>query len=160
MVICYSSNTKLIQSPCCCSVDKLCLTLCDPMDCQPSLSFPISQSLIKFMFIELVMLSNHLLLCCPFLFFCHQSFPASGSFSMNWLLASGGQSTGASALSSILPLNNQDWFPLGLTGLISLLSTGLSRVFSCTTIQKHQFFSAQPTLWSNSHICTWLLKKA
>ena len=89
---------------------------------------------------------------------CPQSFQASGSSPISRLFTSGDQSTGASASASILPMNNQDWFPLGLTGLISLLSKGLSRVFSCTTIKKHQFFSAQPTLWSNSHICTWLLK--
>jgi len=71
---------------------------------------------------------------------CPQSFPASGSFPMNWLFVSGGQSTGASA--SVPPKNNQDWFPLGLTGLIFLQSKGLSRVFSITTVQKHRFFSA------------------
>ena len=87
-----------------------------------------------------------------------QSFPASGSFPMNQLFASGGQSTGASASVAILPMNIQDWFPLGLTGLI-LLSKGLLRVFSSTTLWKHQFFSAQPSLWANSHIRTWLLEK-
>ena len=90
---------------------------------------------------------------------CLQSFPASGSFSMSWLFASGGQSIGASALASVLPMNIQGWFPLRLTGLISLQSKGLSRVFSNTTVQKHQFFSTQSSLWSKSHICTWLLKK-
>ena len=81
---------------------------------------------------------------------CLQSFPASGSFPMSQFFTSCGQSFGASA--SVLPVNVQGWFPLGMTGLISLLSKGLSRVFSSTTIQKHQFFSAQPSLWSNSHI--------
>ena len=96
----------------------------------------------------------------PALFsFCLQSFPASGSFPMSQLFASGGQSIGASALSSVLPMNSQDWFPLGLTGLISLQSKGLSRVFSNTTVQKHRFFGAQSSLWSNSHIHTWLLEK-
>ena len=89
--------------------------------------------------------------------FCLQSFPASGSFPISWLFASVGQSIGASAL--VLPVNIQDWFPLGLTGLISLQSKGLSRVFSSTTILKHQFFNVQPYLWSNSHIHTWLLEK-
>ena len=84
------------------------------------------------------------------LFFCLQSFPASSSFPTSGLFASSGQSIGASASASFLPLNIQDWFPLGLTGLISLLSKGLSRVFSNTTVQQHQFFSAQPSLWSNS----------
>ena len=105
------------------------------------------------MSIELVMPSNHLFLCSPFSS-CLQSFPASGSFLMSRLFASGGQSTGASASASVLPMNSQDWFPLGLTGWISLPSKGLSRVFSSTTIGKHQFFSAQPFLWSNSHMIT------
>ena len=89
---------------------------------------------------------------------CLQSFPASGSFPMSQLFASGGQSTGASA--SVLPMSIQGWFPLGLTGLISLQSRGLSRVFSSTTVQKHQFFSTQPSLWSNSHIHMWLLENS
>ena len=93
---------------------------------------------------------------------CLQSFPASGYFLMNWLFASGGQGIGASAVARVLSMNVQNWFPLGLTGFISLQSKGLSsttRVFSNTTVQKHQFFSAQLHLWSNSHIHTWLLEK-
>ena len=90
---------------------------------------------------------------------CLQFFPGSGSFSLSWLFTSGGQSNGASASASVLPVNIQDWLPLGWTGWISLLSKGLSRVFSNTTVQKHQFFSAQLSLWSNSHIHTWLLQK-
>ena len=88
---------------------------------------------------------------------CLQSFPASGSFPVSWLFTSGSQSIAASA--SVLPVNIQGWFPLGFNGLISLLFKELSRVFSSTTVQKHQFFGAQPSLWSNSHICTWLLEK-
>ena len=88
-----------------------------------------------------------------------QSIPASGSFPVSQLFISGGQSIGASASASVLPMNIQDWFPLGLNGLIFLQSKGLSRVFSNTTVQKHQFFSIQPSLWSNSHIHTWLLEK-
>ena len=88
-----------------------------------------------------------------------QSFPASGSFPMSQFFASCGQSIGASASASVLPMNIQGWFPLGLTGLISLLSKGLSRVFSNTTVQKHQFFCTQLSLWSKSHIHTWLLEK-
>ena len=84
----------------------------------------------------------------------HQEF-----FPMSWLFASGSQSIGASASTSVLPMNIQDWFPLRLTGLISLQSKGLSRVFSNTTVQKHQFFGAQPSLWSNSYNHTKLLKK-
>ena len=87
---------------------------------------------------------------------CLQSLPASGSFLMSQLFASGGQSIGTSA--SALPVNIQGWFPLGSTGLISLLSKGFSRVFS-STIRKHQFFSTQPSLWSNSHIHIWLLEE-
>ena len=90
---------------------------------------------------------------------CPQSFLVSRYFPMNWLFTSGGQSTGASASASVHPMDSHGWFPLGLTGLISLLFKGLSRVFSSTTIWKHQFFGAQPFLWFNSHICTWLLEK-
>ena len=90
---------------------------------------------------------------------CPQSFPASGTFQMSQLFASGGQSTGVSALASVLPMNIQDWFPLERTGWISLKSKGLSGVFSNTTVQMHQFFSAQFSLYSNSHIHTWLLEK-
>ena len=90
---------------------------------------------------------------------CLQSCPASRSFPMSQFFASGSPSIGASASASVLPVNIQDWFPLGLTGWISLQSKGLSRVFSNTTVQKHQFFSTQLSLWSNSHIHTWLLEK-
>ena len=90
---------------------------------------------------------------------CPQSFPASGSFQMSQFFASGGQSIGASASASVLPMNTQDWSPLGLVGWISLQSKGLSRVFSNTTVQKYQFFGAQLSLLSNSHIYTWLLEK-
>ena len=91
--------------------------------------------------------------------FCLQSYPASRSFSVSQFFESGGQSIGASASASIFPMNIQDWLPLGLTSLIFLQSKGLSRVFSNTTVQKHRFFSVQPSLWSNSQICTWLLEK-
>ena len=93
-------------------------------------------------------------------FFSHfQSIPASGSLLMSWLFTSGDQSIGASASASTLPVNIQDWSPLGLTGLISLQSKGLSRVFSNTTVQEHQFFTTQASLWSSSHIHTSLLEK-
>ena len=85
---------------------------------------------------------------------CPQSFPASGSFPMSQLFASGGRSIEAAVSGSVFPMNIQGLFPLGWTGLISLLSMGFSRVFSSTTIRKHQFFGAQPSLWPNSHICT------
>ena len=90
---------------------------------------------------------------------CLQSFPASGSFPVSQFFASGGRSIGASASASVLPVNIQDWFPLGWTGWMSLQSKGLSCVFSNTTVQKQQFFSTQYSLWSNSHIHTWHLEK-
>ena len=123
-----------------------------------SLSFTISLSLLKLMSTELVMPSNHLILCTPFSF-CPQSFPASGSFPMNWLFVSDGQNIIASASASVLPMNSQGWFPLELTCLISVLYKQLSRIFSSLTIRKHQFSGAQSSLWSSSHICTWLLGK-
>ena len=134
---------------CCCSVTKSCLTFWDPMGCRlpcPSRSPGACSN------------------SCPLSRWCYHfvlSFPSPPAFSLSqheglfqWVgSASSGQSTGASALASVLPMNIQDWFPSGLTGWLSLQSKGLSRVFSGTTIQKHQFFSAQPSLWSNSHIC-------
>ena len=92
-------------------------------------------------------------------FSCLQSFPASGSFPVSRFFASDGQSIRASASALVLPMNIQGWFPLGLIGLMSLLAKGLSRVFSSTTVGKHQFFGAQPSLWSSSYIHTWLLEK-
>ena len=108
---------------------------------------------------------------CPLSWWCHptisssviplsshlQSFPASGSSPMSQFFTSGGQSIGVSASAWVLPMSTQDWFPLGWTGWISLQSKGLSRVVSNTTVQKQQFFSTQLTLWSTSHIHTWLL---
>ena len=94
----------------------------------------------------------------PF-FSCLLSFSASGSFPMSQFFTLSGQSIGASASASVLPMNIQDWFPLGQTDWISLQSKGLSRVFSNTTVQKHQFFSTQLSLWFNSHIHTWLREK-
>ena len=90
---------------------------------------------------------------------CLQSFPASGSFPMSQFFASGGQSIGVSASASVLLMNIQNWFSLGWTGWISLQSDGISRVFSNTTVQKHHFFSAQLSFWSNSYIHTRLLEK-
>ena len=91
--------------------------------------------------------------------FCPQSFPASGPFQISQLFASGGQSIGVSASTSVLSMNTQDWSLLGWTSWISLQSKGLSRVFSNTTVQKHQFFSAQLSSQSNCHILTWPLEK-
>ena len=90
---------------------------------------------------------------------CPQSFPASGSFQMSQFFTSAGQSVGVSASASVLPMNIQDWFPLGWTSWISLQSKGLSRIISDTTVQKHQFFSAQLSSQSNSHVYTWPLEK-
>jgi len=116
---------------------------------QASLSFTISQSLLKLMLSQWCHPSISSLVT-PF-FSCRQSFPASGSFPVTQLFASGSESIGASASGSVLPMNIWGWFPLGLTGLI-LQSKGLSRVFSNTPVQKHQFFKAPPCFWSNSHI--------
>ena len=125
---------------------------------QTSLSFTISQSLLKFMSMESV---SYLTISpsAAFFSFCLQSFPASGSFQMTQFFTSGGLGIGASASASVLPMNIQDWFPLELTGLSSLQSKGFSRVFSNTTILKHRFFGAPPSLWSNSHIHTQPLEK-
>ena len=139
---------------------KSCLTLCNPIDC----SMP--GSTVHHCFSEFVQihvrwvddatqLSNPL--SSPLLVL--QSFPASGSFPMSGLFASGDQRNGASTSATVLPMNIQGWFPLGLTGLISLQFKGLPRGFSSTTIQKHQFFSAEPSLWYNFHIHTCLHEK-
>ena len=92
-------------------------------------------------------------------FSCLQSFPALGSFLMSQFFTSGGQNIGVSVSTSVLPMNTQDWSPLGWTGWISLQAKGLSRVFSNTTVQKHQFFCTHLSLLSNFHIHTWLLEK-
>ena len=123
--------------------------------CQASLSFSVSQSFLKLMSIELVMPSTISSSAAHFSF-CLPSLLASGSFPVSQLFTSGAQNIGASA--SVLAVNIQGWFPLGLTGWLSLQSKGLLRVFSSTTVQKHQF-GAQPSLWSSSHIHTWLLEK-
>jgi len=107
-----------------------------------------------------VISSNYLILFIP-LSSCLQSSPASRSFRMSHFLTSGGYSIGSSVSAPVLRMNIQDWFPLGLTGWISLLPKGFSRIFSNPTVQKHQFFSAQLFfLWSSSHMHTWLLEKS
>ena len=144
----------VIISQCISSVQLLNrVQLCHPMDCaacQAPLSITNSQSLPKPMSIKLVMPYNHLILCLPFS--CLQPFPTSGSFPVSQFFTSGSPSTGVSASASVLPMNTQDWFPLGWTVWISLQSKGLSRVFSNTTVQKHQFlalsFLHSPTLTS------------
>ena len=109
------------------------------------------------MSIESVMASSHLVLCC-LLLLLPLDFPNIRIFFLVSLFTSGSKSIKASASASVFPICIQDLFPLGLTSLIFLQSKGLSRVFSNTTVQKHQFFIAQLYLWSNSYICTWLLK--
>ena len=143
-------------------VDQSCPTLCNPMDC--SLSGSSIHGIFQARVLEwiAISLSNshpssqwcHPTISSSVVSFssCLQSFPASGSLPRSQFLASGGQSIGVSASASVLPMNIEDWFPLGLTGLISLQSNGLSRVFSNTTVKKQQFFSTQLSSWSNSHI--------
>ena len=126
--------------------------------CQTPLSSTISQSLIRFMSIEPVMPSSHLILCHS-LFLCPQSLPALESFPMSQLFSWGGQSIGVSTLVSVLPMNTQDWSPVEWNGWISLKSKGLSRGFSNTTVQMHQFFGAHLSSQSNSHIHTWPQEK-
>ena len=141
------------------SVAQSCLTLCDPHGLQHtrlpcpspnpgvcSNSCPLSLWYLPTISLSVIPFSPRL-----------QYFPASGSFPMSQFFTSGGQSIGSSA--SALPMNTQDWFSLGLTGLITLQSKGLSGVFSRTTVQKHQLFGAQLSSWSNSHIHTWLLEE-
>ena len=154
----FARNVKWID---CCSVTKSCPTLCDPMDCTtPGFqSFTVSQSLLRFMSIESVMLSNHLILCLPLLLLT-SILPSIRVFYNELALRIRWPKIGASvsASVSVLPVNSQGWFPLGLTGLISLQSKGLSRVFSSTTIQKHQYplytypkcFFCFPNQWSRS----------
>ena len=124
---------------------------------QASLFITNSGSLLKLMSIESVTPSNHLILCHPLLL-PPSIIPASRSFPVSWFFAPGGQSIGVSASTSVLPMNTQAWSPLEWTGWISLQSKGLLRVFSNTTVQKHQCFGTQLSLESNSHIHAWLLE--
>ena len=146
---------------CCCLVTKSCFTLCDPMDCstpcQASLSY-----LPEFVQTHVHWVSEAIQSSCPLT----PTSPPAFSFSQHqdlfqWV-SSSHQVVKVLDLQlqhqSVLPMYIQGWFPLGLTGLISLLSKGLSGVFFSTTVKKHQFFSVQPSLWSNSHIRTWLEK--
>ena len=126
--------------------------------CQASLSFTVSQGLLRLMSPESMMPSNHLILCHPLLLL-PLIFPSIRVFSNESALCIRGQGAGSSASASVLSMNIQSWFPLGLTGLTSLPSKELSRIFSNTTVWKHQFLGTQPSLWSNSHIHTWLLEK-
>ena len=163
-VLRWQKNRGYVQENCCSSATKLCAALCNPTDC----STPCS-SVLRYLpefaqthvhrFGDVNEPSHPLPPPSPIFIQCLQSFPASGSFPMSWLFASDGQSIGASA--SIIPMNIQGWFPLELTGLISLQPKELSRVFSSTTIWKHQFFGTHSSLWTNSHkrIIWWLIMK-
>ena len=126
-----------------------------------TLGFPVLHYFLEFAQFHVHCVNNAIQPSHPIVPFSSylQSFPTSGSFPVSQFFASGGQSIGASASASVLPMNIQGWFPLGLTGWISLLSKGLSRVFPSTTFQKYQFFSTQPSLSSNSHISKWPLEK-
>ena len=135
------------------SVTQSCPILCNPMDCSMP-GFPVHHQLPELAQTHVHWVSDAIQPSCSLL----PPSPHQGLFRCQFF-ASGGQSIGASASASVLPMSIQGWFPLGLTGLISLKSKGLSRVFSNTTVQKHQFFGAQPSLWSNSHIHTRLLEK-
>ena len=144
---------------CCCSVAQSCLTLCNPMDYSTP-GLPVLHHLVEFAHTHVHTVGDAIQPFHPLIPFssCLWSFPGAGSFPMSWLFASGGQSIGASTSASVLPMNIQDWFPLGLTSLISFQFKGLSRVFSNTTVRKHKFSTVQPSLWSSSHIHVWLLE--
>ena len=159
----YIKNTityHISGTLCCChSIVQLRPTLCDPMECSTP-GFPVLHHLPE-------LAQTHVSWWChptisssviPFSS-CLQSFPAPGSFQMSQLFTSRGQSIGVSAAASVIPMIIQDWFPLGWSGWIPLQSKGLTRVFSSTTVQKHQFFGTLPSLRSNSHIHTWLLER-
>ena len=141
-------------------VAQSCPTLCDPMNSSTP-GLPVHHQLPEFTQTHVHQVSDAIQPSHPLLSFssCSQSLPASESFPVSQLFAWGGQSIGASALASVLPKNTQDWSPLGWTGWTSLQSKGLSRVFSNTIVQKHQFFSAQLSWQSNSHIHTWPQEK-
>ena len=141
------------------SVAQLCPTLCDPMN-RSTPGLPVHHQLPEFTQTQVHQWCHPAISSSVVPFSsCPQSLPASESFPMSQLFASGGQSTGVSALASFLPKKSQGWSPSEWTGWISLQSKGLSRVFSNTTVQKHQFFSAQPSSQSNSHIHTWPQEK-
>ena len=144
-----------------CSVTQSCLTLCYPVDGNAP-GFPVFYHRPEYTQTHVCLIGDAILpshpLSSPFVS-CPQSSPAPESFPVSQLFTSGGQRTGPSASASILPMNIQGWFPLELTGLVSLLPKGHSEVFSSTTVRKHQFYSTQPSLCSKSHIHTRLLAK-
>ena len=156
----WSSNHFFIFQ--CCPISKSCSTFCNPMDC--GLPAPVSSTISEFAQIHVHWVSDanqpsHLSLPSSAFFSCPPSFPPSTSFPVSWLFASGGQSIGDSASATVLPMNIQDWFLLGLTGGIFLLSKGLFKSLLQHPIWKYQFFGTQPSLSSNSHIFSWVLEK-
>ena len=143
---------------CCCSVAQLCPTLCNSMDCStPGLSVP--HDLLKFDQVHVHRIDGAIQPSHPLT----PSSPSALNLSqhqglpMSWLFTSDNQDTGSSASASVLPMSIQVWFTLRLTSLVSLLSRKLSGVFSSTTVRRHQFFGALPSLWSSSYNCTWPL---
>ena len=140
------------------SATQSCLTLCNPMS-HSTPGLPVYHQLPESTQTHFHWVGDAIQPSHPLSSSCPQSLPASGSLQMSQLFASGGQSIGVSALTSVLPMNTQGWSPSGWTGWISLQSKGLSRVFSNTTVQKHQFFSTQLSSQSNFHIHTWPLEK-
>ena len=158
---CFLAHLSLLSSVQFSSVAQSCLIICDPHE--PQHTRPPCPSPTAGVYPNLYPLTQwcHPTISSSVIPFssCHQSFPASGSFQMSQVFASGDQSIGVSASASVLPMNTQDWAPLGWTGWISLQSRELSRVFSNTTVQKHQFFGTQLSSQSNSHIHTWPLEK-
>ena len=153
---------RILLVSCCCSSSSLtlCQTLCNPRDCSMP-SFPVAHHLLKLVQTHVYWGSDPIQPSHPLPSPSPPAFNLSSIrvfLLMNQLFSSGSQSVGASASASVLPMNIQDWFPLGLTSLISLSLKGLSKVFSKTTVEKHHLFGAQLSLWPNSHIYTWLLK--
>ena len=143
------------------SVAQSCLTFCNPRDCSTT-GFSVLHQLLEPTQTHVHWVSDAIQPSHPLSFpfsSCLQSFPSSGSFPMSRFFPLGGQSFGASVSASVLQMNIQDWFPLGLTGLIFFQFKGLSRVFSNTIVQEYQLFASQPSLWSNSHTHTWLLEE-
>jgi len=155
-----AGNTNVASTCCCCSVAKSCPTLCDPMDSSTP-GFPVLHYLPEFAQIHVHWVSDAIQPSHPLLPPSPPAFifPNIRVFSNELALHIRQPKYWSFSLASVLPMNIQGWFPLELMGLISLQSKELSRVFSSTTILKHQFFGTQPSLWSNSHIHTWLLEK-
>ena len=162
MMVVYICKICECARICCSSIAQSCPILCNPINFSMP-GFPDHHQLQEHANSSLLPLSQwcHPTISSSVIPFSSglQSFPASGSFQMIQFVTSGAQSIGVSASASVLPMNIQDWFPLGWSGWISFQSKWLSRVFSNTTVQKHQFFGAQTFLQSSSHIHTWLLEE-